>query len=324
MRQFLRSFRLPGGGLIENPSLLARAQRGADGEAPSLAERQALELAIAYTTIDSNRWWTAETQGWSVATTDNADLWVQPITVADGAITLERGGRVRTTTGGYTLDDDDFFIPALLELRLPFDVRLDAVILGAAYETLLRPNPEQVERARRIEMAMRWITKSWLNSASITATDRLVFLKTASEALTGETRDRVKAAKELTAVFEGALQQEGEGFGVDKLLWTPGEPSFQRTWTSGGVTRSDTLPALEHWYMAIADARNDVVHALAAPTLAYEVEGSAYNGPLVEIADRVLREAVAVELGACGYPDAWRRGLNRAGLQTLRRLRLEG
>lgn len=321
VRQFLGSFKVPGGGGIDKPSLLARLDGGVNGEPPSPAEHRALSLAVAYATVDSNPWWTPEAQSWSVATADNADLWVQPLTVNNGAIALTRGGRVRTMSGGHSLGDHDFLVPAPIELHLPFGVGLDEVVLQAGYETLLRPAPEHAERAGRIAMAMRWVTKSWLNTESISESDRLVFLKTASEALTGETRESAEGAKRLKGVFDGALQQEGEGLGVDDLLWGPGEPLFVRTWSSKGGTKRASLSALEHWYMALADARNDIVHALAAPMMTYEQKGSPYVGPLVEVADRVLREAIAVELGACGSPYAWRRGVCRASMEALRRLR---
>lgn len=71
----------------------------------------------------------------------------------------------------------------------------------------------------------------------------------------------------------------------------------------------------------MARARNTVVHALGSPTLVYEQSGSPYAGPHVEVGDRVMREAICVELGACGYPDVWRRGLTRASMAVLRRLR---
>jgi hypothetical protein len=148
-------------------------------------------------------------------------------------------------------------------------------------------------------------------------------LKTSSEALAGPAWGSIEVARAFRAVFEGAAAQEGGGFGVDKLLWRSGEPTFTRTCTHphGGKTRQDALSALEHWYMPFADARNAVVHAAASPTLVYALPGSAYEGPFVEVADRVLREAIAVELGAVGHPATWRRGLTRARFEAWRRLR---
>ncbi|MGH9225744.1 MAG: hypothetical protein ACRD2W_18600 [Acidimicrobiales bacterium] len=259
-----------------------------------------------------------------MATADNADLWVQPLELADGSITLERGRRVRAVVGGYSVAESDFRIPAPLELRLPFGVRLDEDLLAAVYDVLLHPAAGHADRIARIAVAMQWVTKGWLNTASLSESDQLVFLKTASEALTGETRQSHVAAARLRDLFRGALTQEGEGLGVDALLWSPNEPTFTRTWTkSSGATAQENVTAIEHWYGALADARNDVVHALGSPNLVYEQPGSAYAGPLVEVGDRVMREAICVELGECGYPDVWRRGLTRASMAALRHLRAE-
>ncbi len=65
------------------------------------------------------------------------------------------------------------------------------------------------------------------------------------------------------------------------------------------------------------------MHALGSPNAIYAQPGSAYNGPFVEIGDRVIREAICVELGACGYPDVWRSRLTRASMVALRRLRAD-
>lgn len=258
-----------------------------------------------------------------MATADNTDLWVQPLNLADGSITLERGRRVRAVVGGYSVADDDFRIPAPLELHLPFGVRLDDELLAAAYDVLLHPAAEHADRAARVAVAMRWVTKSWLNTASLSESDQLVFLKTATEALTGETRKSYVAAARLRNLFLEALSQEGGDLGIKDLLWSPDEPTFPHTYTEKGTTKQIDITAIEHWYRSMADARNAVVHALGSPNLIYEQPGSPYAGPLFEVGDRVMREAICVELGACGYPDVWRRGLTRASMAVLRHLRAE-
>ena len=121
----------------------------------------------------------------------------------------------------------------------------------------------------------------------------MAFLKTTTEALTGETRHSPKAAKRLRSISLERLRG-WRGTRRGDLLWSPNEPQYVRSWSTG----SALLPALEHWYMALPDAHNDVAPALGAPTLVYEQAGSAYSGPLCEVGDRVLRKAIAVELGA--------------------------
>jgi hypothetical protein len=316
VRQFLVGFRDPGGAVVAKPTLVVRSGLGMDGAAPTIDESRAMEAAIAYATVNANPYWSPGLPGWGVATADNADLWVQPIDVESGFVALGRGGRVLVRSGGHQLGDAAFSVPAPLELHLPFVVHLDAELMEAVYELLLDPPSCHRARVSRLRIAIRWLTKSWLNSASISEEDRLVFLKTASEALVGSTGGSRQAAGRLRGVFETARGQEGGGHGLDALLWSPDEPTFLR----GG----NAISALEHWYMALADARNQVVHGEPDAPRTYDEAGSPYAGPFVETGDRVLREAIDVELGNCGYPAVWRRGIQRAGFLTLRRLREMG
>ena len=312
VRRFLGGFQDSTGEAIHKPTILARVDSGIDGVPPTIAVQRALETAIAYATVDANPFWSERGPAWNIATADNADIWVQPLDPDAEYITLERGGRVRIRSGGHKLSSERFFIPAPIELHLPMLVSLDEEVLEASYALLSEPPDHHVARVARIEVAMKWLTKSWLNSASIVESDRLVFLKIASEALTGETRKSRRSARQLKSIFEGALEQEGDGYGIQELLWAPEEPSFLRD--------SSEISAIEHWYMALADARNRVVHGAASIPLTYEEAGSPYVGPLAEVADRVLREAINIEIASCGYPAVWRRGFARAGFKTLRYL----
>lgn len=310
-RQFLRSFRTPEDREIDNPALLARVKAGADGRPPSGDEQHSLEHAIAYATVDSNRPWEPTTGGgWPSVTADNADLWVQPLSLADGSIALERGGRCRTGSGGLSLGDESFRIPAPLEVPSPLAlqlVQLDQHLIQATYATLVSPPASHVQPARRIDAAIHWVVRSWLNTPSLSETDRLVFLKTASEALTGESRDSRKAAKKLRRLFRGAEVQEGGGLGLDDLLWRADEPTLTHTRKMGDGSRcSVELSALEHWYMDFSHQRNAIIHADdKPPSLVYE-EQSQYRGRFVETGDRVMREAIGVALGKIGYPEVWR------------------
>jgi hypothetical protein len=313
--RFLASFRDTAGQPIEKPSVLARIDNGADGMPPTHDEFAALQLAIGFAVVDQNPYWSAESQydGWRVATTDNADLWVQPLNLDEGWIALGRGARVAVTGGGLNLNDEDFFVPAPLELHLPFGLRLDAELLDANYRTLLAPPSEHAETAATIRVALRWLLKSWQNTKSISWDDRLVFVKVATEALTGEERN-VESAKRLERLFAAAQDQPGEGLGIEDLLWSPGESLVERRWqTRGGEERSQQVSQFVHWCCALGDARNALVHGEDGTDLEYHQPGSLYEGPFVELADRVVREAICVLLGECGYPAVWRRGLTRAG-----------
>ena len=194
-----------------------------------------------------------------------------------------------------------------------------------SWEAVDRPAAGRLEERlsvheRRVRGGRRWLLKSWQNTPSITWEDRLVFIKVATEALTGE-GNNFKSAERLRSIFERALAQEGEGLGIEDLLWSPGERTCTRRWLSRGNEKAFDLTQFVHWCCALGDARNSIVHGEAGTSLAYDELDSPYRGPFVEIGDRVVREAIAVLLGECGFPAVWRQGLARGHLQMYRALR---
>jgi hypothetical protein len=321
-RRFLVSFRAADGGRLDGGALLVRQETGADGRPPTDAELVALEVAIGFATIHQNAFWSPEVahDPWAIATADNADVWAQPINVSEGWLAVGRGGRVSITTGGLNLNDPGLSVVAPLELHRPRRVRPDAEVLDALYVVLAEPTDALSARSRRLRIAVRWLLRSWRNTPSITWDDRLVYVKIATEALAG-TESTGSAAEHLEDLFSRAAVQRGEGVGMKDLLWDDAARPVVRHWTApSGVSKSSDVSAFAHWYWALADARNALVHGEEAPTHDYEVEGSPYNGSLVEVADRVVREAVTVSLGECGYPAVWRRGMTRASYRMFERL----
>ncbi len=139
--------------------------------------------------------------------------------------------------------------------------------------------------------------KAWANSSSIADEDRIVFLKIAIDALTGT--DKTDGAKnELISWFTALEPTSTRG-----LLWAPDQPAFERTSRSG-----KTIPetAFGHWLHAFADQRNHIVHHGHSTSLTYEVADSPYNGHYVDVADRVVCEALLVGLHRCGTEYLWR------------------
>jgi hypothetical protein len=160
-----------------------------------------------------------------------------------------------------------------------------------------------------------------MNTRSITWAERIVYQKTAFEVLVGNDEDFANAPKEATALrqlFETTVEQPGERLGIDALLWDENEPTYvHQHRTRNGA---ENVTALEHWYLYLAKIRNGIIHKGVAEQVEYRHEQSPYNGWLLWIADRVLREAIAVQLGNCGFPAAWRQGMQRAGFRALERL----
>ena len=314
--KYLNSFRDAHGKPISNPALLASIDDGVTGARPEDAERAAVRKAIAFAVIDRNPvCGTTHVSGHRCTTADNADYWEQPIDVDNGSIALERAGRVTQSIYGLSIADRCFAIAATPETVVPrTPVYLDELIVAALYDILLRaPADESAERAVRVSTAISWLEKSWLHSMSIGWDDRLVFLKTGFEALTGES-STPKDMKALVRIFGSAQCQFGSEIGLEGLLRQSTEGTRTRHVKRGSCEVTD----LEHWYGALADARNTIVHEGRVPDLCYEESGSPYSGHLVEVGDRVLREAIKVEIGNLGYPDAWRGPISRASLAALR------
>lgn len=186
-RGFLGAFRTASGEPVRNPAIVVR-DGVVSAAPPTAAEASALGRAIGLAVVDSNPTWTEHTRhhGYRMATSDNAELWIQPLDTIGGHIALERGSRVRTTVGGYRVTDAGFTIPAPLELTLPLTADVDDVTANALYSVLTGDASESV----RVGTAVDWLLKSWRNSTSISEDDRIVFLKTALEALTGPARPR--------------------------------------------------------------------------------------------------------------------------------------
>jgi hypothetical protein len=319
-RRFLGAFRDSSDDAIEKPAIIARREGGADGQPPTIAEHRAISAAIAFAVINQNPYWSEEVANaaWQVATTDNADLWVQPLH-PDGAIALGTGYRVAVTSGGWKVSDEGFRIPTPLELHMPLGVTLDEELLNATYTVLTTPPPGTEKDARRIQVAIRWLLKSWQNTPSITWEDRLVFLKVATEAVTRNSNN-AESAKSLEALFASAKEQDGGAVGIDDLLWQPDQPTYERTFHDRTGARTEEVSAFVDWAIELGRSRNALVHGDDDATLHYEKPDSPFNGPFVEVADRVVREAIGLLLGQCGFPSVWRRGLSRASYEALKHL----
>jgi hypothetical protein len=303
---------------VRRPAVLVRESEGADGQPPTSEEYGALRLAIGFAVIHANAYWSPETKddGWRLATTDNATVWAQPLDLADGRIALQSGSRIRTLDIGLRMTSVGFTIPPPLELHLPSGVTLDAGLLALLSTVLLKQSPEHHCLIGTLRVAIRWLLKSWQNTQSITWEDRLVFLKVATEALTGEYRNH-RSAKRLVEIFTSAETQSGEGFGSKGLLWQPDEPLLTRHWIEKGQPREEYVTQFEHWACAFGDERNAIVHGRLTHKNHYEEPGSPYNGSFVDIGDRVVREAILVQLGNCGHPEMWRNPFGRAELEAL-------
>jgi hypothetical protein len=276
---------------------------------------EALEAAIAFAFLDENPRLTSKTQGhgWSVLTTDNTDLYVWPIDVDAGKVVVTTGLMVRMTSGGYEIGDKHLVIRPPLDLQAPLGTHsADAMCLEAIYKTVLASvtSPGTNRDADKVRVAIGWFTKAWRNTATLLFPERVVYLKTAFEALTG-TSTSYKSAAILRSLFEAVPNTAPDD--SDKLLWSPSEqPIHARTYQKkDGTQQTDQIRDLQLWFMAFADARNDIIHEGTAATLNYAGPAAAYQSHFVFTAEFLLRAAIKVKLAPFGYPDLWRSAIWR-------------
>ena len=188
----------------------------------------------------------------------------------------------------------------------------DSLVLTGVYETVLNSlrSPGKNPTADRIRVAVVWFAKAWLNTKAIQWPERLVYLKTTFEALTG-TSTNWKSARKLRDIFEALPHTRKKDSEI--LVWSPEEePVHTRTWDDkNGQTQSTPITDLEHWFMAFGRARNIIIHESGLPDLTYSGPNCAYNGSFFFTGEFLLRGVIKVLLSELGYDNAWRSELWR-------------
>ena len=86
-----------------------------------------------------------------------------------------------------------------------------------------------------------------------------------------------------------------------RLVWSPEERPVHTHTAKNGKTYQIT--DLEKWFMAFAEARNEIIHEGKSPSLEYSGSNAAYDGHFVFTAEFLLRAAIKVWLSSHGYPN---------------------
>jgi hypothetical protein len=299
---FLAHFRDAEGNPIARPTLLAHSDYGLRGCAPRAGQMEDLHARIQFAALDRNPRFTPEASASDVITADNCDLYVWPIDVDDGSVVVVRGSMMWSkTTGGMRIGDQKLTIAAPLEVHVPRPITIEAGLMAAADHVFSVPGHAH------LRTAADWHGKAWKKMPSVTPADRVVLLKTGFEALTS-TSNSAHSARRLRQLFQRldaeTIDEE------DELLWSPAEvPRHERRWTDReGLEHIDILTDLEHWFMAFADTRNDIIHRGAIPSLLYDLNASPYRGHFVWTGEWLLRTAIKIEMAGQGYRDLWRPG----------------
>ena len=291
---------------IKRPSLLCRRHGLIDGTSPSPQEIEALRAAIAFAFLDNNpRRLTSLPwqQSWGVVTTDNTEPFFWPIDLDSGDVIVTTG--IMVETSNYQMSDEHLTIRPPLDLHMPIGIcAVDAKCLEAVYQTVWKSlqTQEADAKAGRLRTAIGWFAKAWRNTATVKCEERVVFLKTAFEALSGTSKSRC-TARFLRKLFE-AIPRPPDS---TRVVWSPAErPIHTRTKKNG---KSYQITDLEQWFMAFADARNKIIHEGKSPPLEYSGPNAAYDGHFVFTAEFLLRAAIKVSLSSHGYPGLWRSDL---------------
>jgi hypothetical protein len=222
---------------------------------------------------------------------------MQPID-EDGGITHSREGALkRIIVGGMKIGDDPPPLADAVE-KIARPVRASANLAGAIYSAVRSGTGD----GPSITIAADWHRGALVNSGAMTTQHRLVSLKIGFEALFHEDDSR-ECARLLRVLFETTTAGHQKLLPWIGLLWSPTEKTgLQRQYTTlSGKTKNDVRSEIEDWFMAFAQARNDIIHKGTLTTGLYaappERPLSRYAGTLFWKAERVLREAIKAKLG---------------------------
>jgi hypothetical protein len=169
---FLRKFVDAHGRAIENPTIIGPRSGALDGQVPAGDKIRALQAALDFGFLDANPRYTEESSSssWTVMTADNTEIFLWPIDVENGHVTVTTGGMVKTLSGGFRIDDPGFQVRSPLELRLPLGAgTADIERIDAVYNLCLNSlrSPGANKNADHLRTAINWFTKAWRNTPSI-------------------------------------------------------------------------------------------------------------------------------------------------------------
>lgn len=306
-KSFLYKFVGPYSNEEIEPAILCREGKQLDGQKPSDEELRALELSLAFASIDRNprrrNFEETDNKKQEMRTTENAELHLW--SVGDGNVTINTG---------YLIPNCIVDATANPVMRPPLDLHIpslapspDPQVLTGIYETVLGSlrSPGENSTADKIRVAVEWLAKAWTNSQAVQWPERLVYLKTAFEALTG-TSTSWKSARKLREIFEALPHTTDRDSEI--LVWSPEEePVHSRTWVDkNGQHQSTHITDLEHWFIEFGEARNSIIHNGELPEPTYSGSNPTYSGPFIFTAEFLLRGVIKVLLSELGYENAWR------------------
>jgi hypothetical protein len=313
LRALLARHRDDAGVPLTTATFVQRTETERDSDAEREHERHALQAAVAFGVADSNAHdgneidWDAPSR--SVATAEIASFFVGEVAALDnGTFARMKGGALnRRTVGGGTVHDDFVIVlPPEGLVTIP-ELKLDGELLEAVYQvTLAGWSDDSLKTNREVVSALHWHSRSWENSPLHTMPDILVQLKTAIEALSGQsgTAAGIPVLESIYRAVAGTL-------GASQYLWQESAPRTARMFKGKTTTHS----AFASWYWNLAQTRNAIVHDTESPVMDYVEAGSPFEGNIFRVAERVTRELIKIRLAQLGYPESCLNMTNRGVLR---------
>lgn len=312
----LARFRDEAGQPLTTATLVQRTEPESTGEARE-HERVALRAAVSFAVADANAGlgneipWEAAAP--NVATAEVATFFVGEVSaLKKGTFVRTRGGSLnRRIVGGGTVHDDFVVVTPPEGLVAIPDVRLDGELLEAVYRVAVEALSDESLRVNcEVLAALHWHSRAWENSPLHTMPDIIVQLKTAIEALSGESK-----TAEGIQVLEGIYSSVAGTIGAHEFLWQESGPVFPR-----GFKKVTEYSSFGNWYWFLADTRNAIVHDTESPVMDHIAAGSPFQGNLFRVAERVTRELIKIRLAHLGHAKAALSPTSRGHLRIAGRL----
>lgn len=283
-------------------ALMWHCDRGFDGTIPDERTWAAIRATVCFIAIDANDHVRDDPNAVHyLATSENAELFMQPIDEEKAFISYQTGGLLRRVlSGGWRIGEDGAtaHLPdAVVAIDRP--VVPSQLHATALFNALL---DDQNATNRRIGVALDWHRFALSNPRVVSLAQRLIALKTGFEALSGESATHECGAF-LRRLFEDVTRPHVGSLPWAGLLWSPSERTdLQRSWMKKGVPQPVVRSELEDWFATLGAARNEIIHEGTLSTVEYlpptERPLSRYVGQLFWTGDRLLRETIQALLGA--------------------------
>lgn len=273
---------------------------GFDGSTPTPEIWAAIRATVCFVALDANDHVRDNPNAAHyLVTSENAELYTQPIDEEKAYITHQEGGLLKhVLSAGWKIGEEMVSLPdavvALLARVIP------SQHLATAVFNVLCDASKPINR--RIRIALEWHRFALSNPRVVSWEQRLISLKTGFEALSGASKTHL-CGQFLRKLFEDTTRPHVQILPWAGLLWSPKERTdFARTWLKNGVPQPVVRSELEDWFVVFGEQRNEIIHEGTLSSHVYEapVERplSRYAGPLFWTADRLLRETVKALLGA--------------------------